>query len=263
MTPEEYQAKRQARYERLLSAAERAERESKSASSQAHDMASVIPFGQPILVGHHSEGRDRRYRARIENKFRKGYELHVKAKALKSRAEAALRNTTIFSDDPAAIEKLEDKIARLEERQRLMVEANKLVRKNDREGLAELGFSDGSIELLFTPDFAGRIGFADYQLTNNSANIRRLKERVKKLVKHSEDETTEKRIGAVTIVDNVEDNRIQMFFTGKPREAIRTELKSHGFRWSPTNGCWQAYRGSNAMFYAEKIATQTGGENPS
>jgi hypothetical protein len=31
----------------------------------AHRMADAIPFGQPILDGHHSEGRDRRYRDRI------------------------------------------------------------------------------------------------------------------------------------------------------------------------------------------------------
>ena len=76
LTQEEYDTKRQARYERLLKAAERASMESQSLHNQAHEMASVIPFGQPILIGHYSEGRDRRYRARIENKFRKGFELY-------------------------------------------------------------------------------------------------------------------------------------------------------------------------------------------
>ena len=31
---------------------------------------------------------------------------------------------------------------------------------------------------LLEPDYAGRIGFKDYQLTNNSANIRRIRDRV-------------------------------------------------------------------------------------
>ena len=42
-------------------------------------MASAIPFGQPILVGHHSEGRDRRYRDRIHNTFGKAFATMDKA----------------------------------------------------------------------------------------------------------------------------------------------------------------------------------------
>lgn len=41
---------------------------------EAHRMADAIPFGQPILVGHHSESRDRRYRDRIHSKQGKAYE---------------------------------------------------------------------------------------------------------------------------------------------------------------------------------------------
>jgi hypothetical protein len=34
----------------------------------------MIPFGQPILVGHHSEGRARRDQGRIESGMRAGVE---------------------------------------------------------------------------------------------------------------------------------------------------------------------------------------------
>jgi hypothetical protein len=107
-TKEEYEAKRQARYERLLAASERTQAESNSNWSQASAMAKEIPFGQPILVGHHSERADRNYRAKIESKHRKGYELHQKATELASRAESIQRNNAIFSDDPEAVEKLSD-----------------------------------------------------------------------------------------------------------------------------------------------------------
>lgn len=254
MTPKEYEAKRTARYDRLIAAAEKAERESSASWKQARGMASVIPFGQPILVGHHSEGRDRRYRARIESKHRKGYDLHQKAEALRARAESARSNNAIFSDDPQATEKIEAKIERLEKRQTMMKQANALVRKQDRDGLAEMGFTDGNISRLFTPDFCGRVGFADYQLTNNGANIRRLKERLKTIASHAGDETTEKEVNGVTITDNVEANRLQIFFPGKPDEGTRTELKRHGFRWTPSLGCWQAYRNTNARYFADKIA---------
>jgi len=58
----------------------------------------------------------------------------------------------------------------------------------------------------------GRIGFPDYLLTNNSANIRRLKQRLGTIQAHSEDESSEKDVNGVRIVDNVEENRLQIFF---------------------------------------------------
>ena len=253
LTREEYEAKRQARLDRWRALATKADTQSAGAWQTAHNMASVIPFGQPILVGHHSEKRDRNYRARIDNQHRKGYELHQKAEYYRSRIEAAEKNTTVFSDDPAAEEKLADKIQRLEERQALMKAANKLVRKNDLEGLADLGFSEAVISGLFTKDFAGRLGFPDYLITNNGANIRRLKERVQIIQAHANDETTEKEISGIRIIDNAEDSRLQIFFKGKPSEEVRKDLKSSGFRWSPSNGCWQAYRGNHSNYKAEQI----------
>ena len=88
----------------------------------------------------------------------------------------------IFSDDPDATEKLVDKIERLKKRHGVMKRANHLIRKADREGLGDLGFSEETIAELFAQDFAGRTGFPNYALTNNSANIRRLEKRRPKTV---------------------------------------------------------------------------------
>lgn len=71
---------------------EKAEKTHKEASSlldTAHKMADIIPFGQPILIGHHSEGRDRRYRARIDTKYQKSFETEKKAKYYEQRAQAS------------------------------------------------------------------------------------------------------------------------------------------------------------------------------
>ena len=35
---------------------------------------------------------------------------------------------------------------------------------------------------------------------------------------------------------NREDNRLQVFFDGKPDADTRAELKSNGFRWAPSVG---------------------------
>ncbi len=260
MTPEEYDEKRHKRYLRLVAAAERATRESASSLQQAHNMASVIPFGQPILVGHYSESADRNYRARIEGKYRKGFDLHEKAARLRARAEAMEHNTTIFSDDPRAAEKIEERIAQLEERQALMVAANKLVKKNDRAGLAALGFSDARIDSLMTPDFVGRTGFPAFELANNRSNINRLKDRQKVIERHAQDETSEQQIGDVTLTDNVEENRLQIKFPSKPAEEIRKMLKAHGFHFTH-EGLWQRMRSADAMYWAQQIIAKyhTGG----
>lgn len=254
ITAEEYEAKRQARIDRLQAAAERARDNGENQLNQAHKMASAIPFGQPILVGHYSERRDRNYRGRIESKFRNGFNELNRADNLEARAAAAASNRAIFSDDPEAAEKLEQKLERLERRQELMKAANKLIKKNDRAGLLELGFTESRIDQLFIPDWCGRVGFADYEITNNGANIRRIRERIKTIGVHANDENSESAINGVRIVDNADENRVQIFFHGKPAEAIQTELKSYGFHWTPTAGCWQRQRSPQALYIAQKIA---------
>jgi hypothetical protein len=138
----------------------------------------MIPLGQPILIGHHSEKRHRKDLTRIDEHLAKAKEHHDKAEYFRRHAAAAESNRAIFSDDPDATEKLVDKIERLKQRQGAMKRANQLIRKADREGLADLGFSEETITRLFRQDYAGRVGFPNYALTNNSANIRRLEKRL-------------------------------------------------------------------------------------
>ena len=115
-----------------------------------------LPLGQPILVGHHSQKRHRKDLNRIHEHFAKAKEHHDKPKDFRRRAAAAESNVIIFSDDPDATEKLVDKIERLKKRQGVMKRANHRIRKADREGLADLGFSEETIAKLFAQDFAGR-----------------------------------------------------------------------------------------------------------
>jgi hypothetical protein len=104
-----------------------------------------------------------------------------------------------------------------------------LIRKADREGLSDLGFSDETIEKLTQAVCCGPVSFPNYALTNNSANIRRLERRLADLQKASTEETTrEEFLGRIRLVDNVEDNPLQIFFPEIPSEAIRREPKSNG-----------------------------------
>lgn len=254
MFDNEYERKRKARIERLKAAAERKRQEAESRFEQSDRMASVIPMGQPILVGHHSEQADRRYRERIHDHMRKGWELRADAQDLERRAEAAEKNTAISSDDPNAATKLQAKIEQAERKQETWKKINKFVRKDDRAGLAEMGLSESTIAELFTPDFAGRIGIPDYQLKNNGANLRRMKQRLAKLECLAERESVGYTISALRVEEDADANRLRLYFPGKPPSSIRQLLKSRGFRWARSVGAWQRMISNAARYEADYIA---------
>ena len=254
-----FEEKRAARIQRLIERANKKEAESNFRFEKAHNMASVIPFGQPILVGHHSERRDRKYRNKIHNNMDKGVELSREAERLRERARAAENNNAIFSDDPEAITKLREKLESLQKSQELMKAVNAIIRKKNlsdeqkKEQIIKAGLKEKYATDILQPDYCGRIGFPSFSLTNNNANIKRIKDRIAHLEKLNAAETAEKKFGEVSIVENVEENRCQIFFPDKPSEAVRADLKSHGFRWSPYNSCWQRHRSNMATHYAESI----------
>jgi hypothetical protein len=172
----------------------------------------------------------------------------------------------ISSDDPDAVARLTAKIEKAERLQETMKAANRVVRKNlaDEEKVVELttlGLSQKAAWELLAPDYMGGTGFPGYRLTNNSANIRRMKKRVEALSRAALDETEEVAVGSVRVVDNVEANRVQVFFPGKPAYEIRKRLKANGFRWAPSVGTWQRHRSDWALQLAREIAASyEGGE---
>ena len=62
-------------------------------------------------------------------------------------------------------------------------------------------------------------------------------------------ETT--RQDGVKIVENLEINRLQIFFPGKPSAEMRDKLKRGGFRWAPTEGAWQRQLNNSARYAAD------------
>lgn len=264
-----YEQRQEARRQRLLRIAERFQSEGNARYQRARQMADAIPFGQPILVGHHSEKRDRNYRARIHSNFGKAFELNDKAKDYAARA-AAVGTGGVSSDDPEAVAKLRAQLKRLEQLQDFMTKANKVVRVFWTAGVrdAEAGelwtrycaklrelrpaLTDSQCAAMLKPDFAGRIGFASYQLANNGANVRRIKARLAALEQRAQVVAAAVESGEASrvhecagyqVIENLEANRLQVKFPGKPSYEVRKLLKSHGFRWAPSAGVWQRMLG--------------------
>ncbi|WP_418383993.1 hypothetical protein [Akkermansia sp.] len=154
----------------------------------------------------------------------------------------------IKSSDADAVERLEAKITSCKEMQETMKAANAVIRKakGNKEqaiaGLIKMGLGDHTANKILTPDFCGRIGFPSYLLSNNLAEIKRLEGRLLKVKRAQETapEETETESG-IRIEKCPQDNRIRIYFPGKPEKEIRSLLKAHGFRWSPRLGAWQAY----------------------
>ncbi len=262
-----YAERKAARIARLMNRADRLRAESSSAYDTSARMADAIPFGQPILVGHHSEGRDRRYRERMRNAMDRSVALGKAANEAERRAGAAERNTAISSDDPEAVTLLRVKLDELNRAQTRNKQINTTIRtakrRATRDGipwepaaraaLEEMGLSSNLAAELVKPDFAGRIGIADYEQQNNGANIRRIEARIADLERRASAPAKDPEIiGAVRIEQN--DNRVQIFFPDKPASDIRSELKSFGFRWAPSEGAWQRMASESAWRFARQIA---------
>ena len=141
----------------------------------------------------------------------------------------------IKSDDENAIEKLKEKLEKAQIEHQGYKDYNVKARKDGKEVLPA------------------------YVMSNSNGRLKNIKDRIahlERLAKQAEETPqTEKEINGVKIVDNLEAQRLQMFFNGKPSENVRKELKSNGFRWTPSVGAWQCYRtGYRVMEKAEKIA---------
>lgn len=167
----------------------------------------------------------------------------------------------IKSGDADAIEKLEEKLEDLKEKQETMKAVNKAIRKKNTEQgdeeLRDMGYSDAQIHQFRKPDFCGRVGFPQYALQNNNANIHRVEKRLQKLkeAKEKGSQEIEKKLHDGTsfkVVENTESMRIQLFFDGKPEPEIRDILKSHGFRWAPSQSAWQRQLTANGRYALKK-----------
>ena len=205
-------------------------------------MLEHIPPGQPILVGHHSERGHRKLLERSDRKMEQSIAASEKADYYEHKAKAAENNTAISSDDPAALEKLQAKLARLQEKQAFMKAVNAYYRKHQTcrgcEGVspelaAELDNSMADAYSWVTAPYPS------YALSNNNQEIHRIQERIKQLERNRDVGFQGWEFAGGKVVANAEMNRLQIFFDEIPPAETRKELKSRGFHWARSEGAWQ------------------------
>ncbi|WP_341509445.1 DUF3560 domain-containing protein [Photobacterium damselae subsp. damselae] len=260
----DFKARTEAKRERLLERAEKASAESDRYYKESKERASHIPFGQPILVGHHSEARARRDAERIYNDMGKSVMASKKAAHLESRAHSVGTNG-IASDDPEAITKLKEKLASLVRAQEMMKAANKVIKsahmsEDDKIEymITSLGMKKETAIKTLEPDYLGQRGFPSYSLSNNNATIRKTRERIEELeALHNQAPFNERGELEGLEWDLYEDDgRIKFSFSAKPSEEVRNILKSNGFKWSRTSNAWVRKITSSAVYATKTILKQ-------
>lgn len=178
--------------------------------------------GQPLLIGHHSEHRHRADLKRIDNNFRKANELENKSNYYEDKADSAEKNNSISSDDPRAIEKLEQKLNVLN-KQKTEVKSRK---------------------------------HEPYELPYISAEIKRIKMRIRELKELDELDFKEIVFSGGKVIRNKEVNRIQIIFEDKPDEKVRELLKCSGFKWARSQGAWQRLFNKSGICAAKCVLKQ-------
>lgn len=173
----------------------------------------------------------------------------------------------IMTDDPQALEKLNAKLKALTMLQETMKAVNAVIRSGKSEEakieliMQKCNYShDEAYRLLHPRESLQEAGFPSYRLTNNSAEIRRLKQRIAAVSKYQKEVETVEANGELPefpfpggkIVDNAPENRLQIFFDGKPEKEVRDKLKHRGFRWAPSCGAWQSFRHPYTLEWAKQ-----------
>lgn len=211
-----------------------------------------IPFGQPILVGHHSESKHRNAISKANKKMDMSVEANKKSQYYQSKS-LTVGVSGIASDDPMALQKLKDKLISLVENQEIMKLANKQYQAGGWPAVIVLS-QELKDELIKNQERFSLKGkpFASYSLSNNSSEIRRIKSRIEQIenIQNSEPiefENDEFRLG-------VDEGRIYIeFFQGKPSDECRLIIKSKAFRWSRHNTRWQRKVTNNAFYAAKRL----------
>jgi hypothetical protein len=128
--------------------------------------------------------------------------------------------TDIYSNNPDCIKLLKEKIELLETKQEQMKAENKT--------------KAGS--------------FQHFELTNNRAKIKAVKDRLASIEKIKSFEDKIITFEGFSIRQNVVEMRLQILFESKPEEKVRIILKKNGYKWAPTQNAWQRQLTASALW---------------
>ncbi len=183
-------------------------------------------------------------------------------KEFRERAEAAiLRELKKIGVQEAGgeLEILRRNIQKAEEMQAKMKLCNAILRKktaSEEEKTQAIrnatGWEEATARKVLEPDFAGRQGFI-FQITNNNANIKRMKSRLVEMQAKESTPTTSQEFPGGRVEDSAELDRVCIYHDSKPAPETISALKSAGWHFSPKNKAWMRKRTNAAVMSARQI----------
>jgi len=228
-----YEEKQERRKEALQRRAAKLRAQADLLHADGRKALEAIPFGQPILVGHHSERSDRSYRARAVGKIDRAIAAGAKADDLETKAES-VGTGGISSDDPEAIEKLEKKLLQAEEAHSFMLMQNKDARRC------------GNV-----------VPWLHWQISNSRGRITAIKNRIQGLEHIRTSPASQPMNGnGWRIFEDADDNRIIITFEERQDESITKLLRSYAFVWSPSRKAWVRKITPQARFAVRQLAAK-------
>lgn len=216
----DYDERKQARADRREAKA--ADLREQAARDRQRSLDLLPDFGQPVLVGHHSEQRHRNALKKSAKLMSRSCADLREAVRLEQMANGARGTSEISSDDPHAPAKLRARAWWLDWQHEKWKATRKAARKAARKR-GEKVERDGG---------------------HDSANIRRLRKRADEIEKaRARTLPDDVRVGDFLLTWDADENRVQIYSprpsTPEQREKQTETMRRAGFRWARSNGCWQ------------------------
>jgi hypothetical protein len=214
-----------------------------AAFKAARAVSEMIPLGQPILIGHHSEGRARADAKRIESRMASGIEserMAVRHERAAETLESRLKRN-IFSDDADAQENLKKRIADRERMVERMKFVNKAHAKFAKTGAMPEGVSEAEAEKIrnYKPTYSWEPHpYPPYALSNLRQQIAADRKRLTLVEQMAKRAAAAEAATAGVLIEG--DAFVRVTFAEKPDREILSDLKANGFRWS--GGSWVGCR---------------------
>lgn len=159
--------------------------------------------------------------------------------------------------DPHAKEMMQEQLQKLQ----ATLDTGKAMNAYYRKHKTMKGFPDLSDEDAAKMDrsISNAYSFAqkpmpDYELTSLRGKIKRVQARLDELEKRQGEQAQQGwTFDGGEVVINTELNRLQVVFADRPDDDTRTQLKSNGFRWAPSQSAWQRQLTDNALYVAKRL----------
>lgn len=169
-------------------------------------------------------------------------------------------NAPISSRDPEALTALRKKLERVKGQHEHMKAVNLFYRENDTlDGCPDIGPLEKAAIEGRMQQWNDRKPYLTWQIENVRKQIQQIEKRIAEMeaaVQENAQPVAMEDLPGVTYHENSSTMRVQLIFDGKPEPDIRAILKSHAFKWCPSQGAWQRQLTANGKRAAREVLAQ-------